>query len=211
MSLFRSKVDWALVFELFGFSPRAGLPDLCVCTFGSRLRDRDPPEKYVSRDAYENYLSQHPNDDSRFFYPIAGGAWQDPDSDEFVSADCDELVLRDEPVGIPPADEFSRFEIGLAEAPRIRVFELCRLLAAQHRERVLATQDERRVSVPEELIEILLLDDWAHPDLANSERPSQQESFVQLAQVLSSGDLSAYRPSAEPNTHWRNWPDGGSL
>ena len=30
----------------------------------SRQRDRDPPERYVSREAYLNYLAQHPNDDS---------------------------------------------------------------------------------------------------------------------------------------------------
>jgi hypothetical protein len=93
ISLHRSDVDWALVFEVFGFSPRAGLPDLCVCTFGRRLRDRDPSEKYVSREAYSNYLTQHPNDDSRFFHPIAAGAWQDPESDEIVSAGAREVLL----------------------------------------------------------------------------------------------------------------------
>ena len=211
MSLYRSEVDWALVFEVFGFSPRAGLPHLCACTFGSRLRDRNPPESYVSREAYENYLTHHPNDDSRFFYPIAEGDWQSPDSGELVSAHAEGLLLRDQHVRIPPADEFSQFEIAVAEAPRIQVFELCRLLAAKYRERVLGTEDERRVSVPEELTEILRLDEWAHPDLADSERPSQSESFLQLAEVLSSGDLAAYRPSTAPNTHWRNWPDGGTL
>jgi hypothetical protein len=32
-----------------------------------------------------------------------------------------------------------------------------------------------------------------------------------LAEVLARGDLSHYR-SAEPcNTHWRHWPEGGTL
>lgn len=211
MSLHRSDDDWALVFEVFGFSPRSGFPDLCVCTFGSRLRDRDSSEQYVSRAAYENYLAQHPNDDSRFFFPIAEGEWQDPELDEFVSANATEVLLRDEPIRIPPLDELAQFGIDVSEPPQMMVFELCRFLAAQHRDRVLATPDERRVSVPDDVPEILKLDDWTHPDLADSVLPSECETFVQLAQALASGDTSRYRPATSPNTHWRNWPDGGSL
>jgi len=33
MSLFVSPADWALVIEVFGFSPRSGLPDVGVWTF----------------------------------------------------------------------------------------------------------------------------------------------------------------------------------
>jgi hypothetical protein len=55
------------------------------------------------------------------------------------------------------------------------------------------------------------LDEWNHPDLANSELPSQSETFQQLAQVLATGDTSKYWPSKAPNSHWKNWPDGGTL
>lgn len=211
VSLHRSDVDWALVFEVFGFSPRAGLPDLCVCTFGSRLRDRDPLENYVSREAHSNYLAQHPNDDSRFFYPITAGAWQDPESDEIVSAGAREVLLRDRVVELPAPEVFATYDIGLSEGPRIQTFELCRFLAAQHRDDVLATTAERRVSVPHELNQILVLDDWRHPDLVNGELPSDTETFSQLADVLSSGNLQRYVASSKPNTHWRFWSDGGSL
>jgi hypothetical protein len=128
-----------------------------------------------------------------------------------VSENADEVVLRDEPCRIPPVEELARCGIALLEPPRISVFELCRFLAAKYRERVLATPEERRVSVPPELTEILRLDEWSHPDLAGSERPSESECFQQLARVLSSGDIAEYRPTAAPNTHWSNWPDGGSL
>jgi hypothetical protein len=211
VSLHRSDADWALVFEVFGFSPRAGLPDLCVCTFGSRLRDRDPPEKYVSREAHSNYLVQHPNEDSRFFHPIAEGDWQDSESDEVVATDARTLLLRDLIAEIPAASAFMDFDITLCDAPQVQTFELCRLLAAQHRDLVLATPTERRVSVPDELAQILVLDEWRHPDLLNGERPSEAEAFVQLADVLSSGNLKRYVPTAMPNTHWRFWPDGGTL
>ncbi len=40
LSLYRSATDWAIVIEVFGFSPRSGLPDTHVQTFASRLHDR---------------------------------------------------------------------------------------------------------------------------------------------------------------------------
>lgn len=211
LSLHRSDNDWALVFEVFGFSRRSGLPDLCVCTFASRLRDRDSPEHYASRDAYENYLAQHPNDDSRYFFPIEEGEWQDPESDEFVSSNAREVLVRNEPIRIPSVAALAEVGIDVSEPPPILVFELCRFLAANYRDQVLATREERRVSVPDDVPEILQLDDWTHPDLVNSVLPSESESFVQLSQVLSSGNPGDYRPTTLPNTHWRNWPEGGTL
>ena len=211
LSLHRSENDWALVFEVFGFSPRSGVPDLCVCTFASRLRDRDSPEQYASREAYENYLAQHPNDDSRYFFPIAEGEWQDPEIDEFVSSNASEVLLRNEPIRIPSVAALAEVGIDVSEPPRVLVFELCRFLAAKYRDRVLATPQERRVSVPDDVPEILQLNDWTHPDLADSVLPSETESFIQLSQVLSSGNLGDYRPTTLPNTHWRHWPDGGTL
>ena len=49
MSLFRSDVDWALVIEIFGFSPRTGLPDISIHTFASRLWNRNPPAHDVTQ------------------------------------------------------------------------------------------------------------------------------------------------------------------
>jgi hypothetical protein len=90
--------------------------------------------------------------------------------------------------------------------------ELCRFLAGAQREAVLATRTERRASVPPDVPELLILDDWNHPNVVEvTERPSGSETFQQLAQALVSGDPSEYRPSLPPNTHWSHWPDGGTL
>ena len=59
LSLYRSATDWAMVIEVFGFSPRSGLPDTHIHTFASRLHGRNPPEHYLSREAYENYLTSN--------------------------------------------------------------------------------------------------------------------------------------------------------
>ena len=41
--------------------------------------------------------------------------------------------------------------------------------------------------------------------------PMLDNGFVQLADVLASGNVAGYAPGAEPNTDWRFWPNGGTL
>lgn len=200
--------DWAIVLEVFGYSPRAGLPDIAVQTFASRPHDRNPSSTYGSRDAHGLYLAAHAHDEMRNFSPIADGAWVD---DEHVAATASEIVLRGAPTVLPSPSTYASIGINLLDPPSVHVFELCRYLAETQRARVLATEPERRVSVAPGLRQILVLDEWHHPDLVSGERPSDTEAFRQLAQVAATADPTCYVPSEPANTHWSNWPDGGSL
>lgn len=212
LSLFRSSSDWALVIEVFGFSPRGGLPDLNVSTFASTLTDRKRPTDYVSIEAFENYLRNNPHNESRSFFPLDEGSWQDSETLELVSATPDtNPVLRGREQRLPSRSEYVRHGIELADPDAVHVYEYCRYLAAVARDEVLATLSERRASVAPALEQLLVLDDWHHPNLVDDEWPSEVESFQQLARVLETGDVGAYRPTVPGNTHWKHWPDGGTL
>jgi hypothetical protein len=211
LSLHRSPTDWALVIEVFGFSPRVGSPFLDVSTFASRLHARNTPAQYISQDAYERYLAHNPHNESRFFFPM-NDAWQDSESSrELVAIDATRVQLRGHSITLPSWDAYDQYDIELEQSPRVQVFELCRFLAATQREAVLATPSERRVSVLPEMREILVLDHWHHPDLLEDELPSNVRTFQQLSEVLASGDLGRYHADEQPNTHWSNWPEGGRL
>lgn len=211
LSLHRSPTDWALVIEVFGFSPRAGNPDVHVATFASRLDARDTPAQYVNHVAYERYLDNNPFNEARFFFPIDDDTWHDPENGELVAPDATYVSLRGRSIPLPPIDAYAHYGIALEDAPRVRVFELCRFLAATQRDAVLATARERRVSVPPELHEIMVLDSWRHPDLLAGELPSMVRTFQQLSEVLATGDRSRYHADEPPNIHWSNWPEGGRL
>ena len=212
MSLYRAPADWALVIEIFGFSPRAGLPDTQVATFGSRLHARDPVESYANPEAHARYLQNNPYNQARYVFPLEEGAWQDAETPELVAEDAESLLVRGQPLRLPGREAYAQLGIALEEPPRIAVFELCRYLAAVARDQVLASASERRVSVPPDMAEILRLEEWHHPDVVDdSVRPSGSRTFQQLAQVLATGDVGAYRPLDPPNTHWKHWPDGGTL
>jgi hypothetical protein len=212
LSLYRTKTDWAMVIEVFGFSPRAGLPDTSIQTFASRLHDRDPPENYVNRKAYEGYLANNPNNEYRSIFPVEEGPWQDAENCEFVAEGEHEVLVRNQAIRLPSVVEYARHRIELEQAPHVHVFELCRYLADISREQLLATPKERRVSVLPQMDQILQLEEWHHPNVVDEEeRPSGSEAFQQLARVLATGDVRLYQPSQVPNTHWRNWPGGGRL
>lgn len=212
LSLYRTTVDWAMVIEVFGFSPRFGQPDTHIHTFASALCNRDAPEKYAKREAYDRYLANNPNNESRFVYPIDAGDWQDDQNDEILAAEAREVVVRGQRQPIPSVDEYAQRGIVVENPARVRVFELCRFLADVARDSVLATAPERRVSVLPDMTALLQLDEWHHPNVVDpDDRPSGSETFQQLAQVLATGDVAFYRPSQPPNTHWRHWPNGGTL
>ena len=208
LSLYRTNSEWAIVIEVFGYSPRAGLPDTAIYTFASTLCNRDIPE-HNSPEWVSNHLANHPNDDVRFVFPIEEGHWIG--ENELVAIGATEINVRGYKHPIPQIEKYATHGITLQEPTRVSVFELCRFFADVSRDQVLATPEERRISVPSSVPQILVLEEWCHPDLVNGQVPSESESFRQLAEVLATGNTDLYRPSQAPNTHWRNWPDGGTL
>ncbi len=209
MSLFRSTEDWAIVIEVFGFSPRSSIPDNHIYTFASKIHQRKERSNYATDEFYQKYLTNNPHNESRFIYPIDNEDWFDEDEPEFIggSGYC---LLREKKINFPPLDEYPRKGVTL-EAEKPQVFELCRLLAAQERSHVLAREEEKRGNILPEMKQILQLEEWHHPDVVKDELPSQCKTFQQIAQILVTGDLTHYQPTLKPNTAWQNWPDGGTL
>lgn len=202
--------DWALTIEVFGYSPREGAPATTIYTFGSRLRGRKTAADFVNADALANYLTSHPNDEFAQVCPV-DDAWCDPEG-EGVSADATHVAVRGVRVALPSVDEYAHYDIELINRDQIEVYEVCRWLAATQREHIVATEAERRAHVPAELPQILLLDEWNHPDVCNKDcLPSTSPTFVSIANALVAADGNRYQATLPPNTHWRNWPDGGSL
>lgn len=208
MSAFHSATDWALVFEIFGYSPRAGLPDTAVITFASTIANRKTATDFTSPAAYEAYLRNNPNQEYRNVYPIDEGSWIDGES---LAANAVDVTLRGSTIKMPAIETYSSAGVELSNPPSVEIYEFARYLAAVERERVLATPDEIRGNIPPDLTCCLQLDEWQHPDLVNDARPSREPTFQAIAAVLSTGDASRYRPTETPNTHWKHWPDGGSL
>jgi len=211
LSLYAATPDWALVVEVFGFSPRAGRPDISIYTFASQLHNRGRSENDLTAEAYNTGIERNPHNEFRTVHPIDEGDWQEPDDLEFVAPNARHVSVRGISVPIPATQAYKEHGITVEDPSRVHVYELCRYLAATMRSQVLATGEERRVSVPARLRELLALDEWNHPDVTGGCVPSKSETFEQIARVLETEDISQYRPSKPPNTHWSNWPESGLL
>ncbi len=199
MALFRSDTDWPLTIEVFGFSPRSGCPDTHIHTFASSLCNRNPESNYVFREAYENYLRTNPHNESRFIYAMEEGPWIHDEDGELVSEAADAVQIRGARVPIPGPSAFAELGIDLEEPPRLAIFELCRALAASHREALLATNEELRVNVQADMAELLRLDQWHHPNVIDDdERPSGSPTFQQLAAVVGQRRRIARQADARP-------------
>ncbi|NUT35196.1 MAG: hypothetical protein HOV79_19240 [Hamadaea sp.] len=180
---YRDERRWALQIELVGYNPRAGNVVDVVHTYGNCLTRGRP--------GYENedFLSRVENMDEV----------EDTDNPECLRADRGPIQIRGRRIEVDAAADDS-------------LEDVFRLLVPEHRELLLADEAELRRRIPADLPEVLRLDEWWHRSPARyDELPSETETFQQLAVALETGDLTAYRPTLPPNTHWSNWPESGSL
>ena len=178
---FRDENRWAIVIETVGYNPR-----------GSNL--------YDVLHFYGNCISGDPGFTNSDFLGRVDN-WDDIEDAEFSEVwreGAASIVVRDQ---VLPVD-------GTAGQRLEGVF---RTLVPEHRDILLATEEEVRARIPTDLPRVLQLEEWTHPDIAASEKPSDSETFRQLAEVLVTGDVGRFAPTVPPNTHWSNWPEGGSL
>ena len=127
-----------------------------------------------------------------------------------LNQDVHTLLIRDQQVNIPkdPAFYASR-DVVLEHPPVVSIYEFMRAHLPEYRNVLLAEDDEIYDCFRQNLPKLMQLDEWFHPDIANDEKPSENETFRLIANVLVSGNSDCYQPTKSPNNHWRNWPDGG--
>ncbi len=183
MTLYRDEARWALVIEVLGFNVHMG---------GTEGID---DALYVFGNCLKRTPGISPDAARRLVSPGDSGPLFEEDG-AAIRQGVTDLRIRGRAVAAPPSAQG---------------FDLLRTLALQHRDLLLATDEELRAGLPADLPQVLRLDEWCHPDIAEGDLPSESPTFQLLARVLETGDPSVYRPRRKPNTHWSNWPEGGVL
>jgi|MudIll2142460700_1097286.scaffolds.fasta_scaffold118528_2 hypothetical protein len=199
MHIMRSDTMWMILIEAVGFNPRAGGIDgiqNCLHLFGSDLH-RQPGT------ANEDFLNPFDYHQEKVFDEEY--LWE-------VNPHLEHIIIRGQrvPVDLRP-EQLTAKGIALIEPPKIDPPALLRSLVPEYRNLLLATPDELAQRNPHGIPRCLVLEEWNHPDVRGEQLPSQSETFQMLASVIETGRLDEYRPSLPPNTHWSNWPEGGTL
>lgn len=191
------KKRWALLIEVIGYNTRGvghnGIYN-SLYIFGNCL-SFDP--------GIENTISLTKDDKVKTF---------DKEYGEYLEPKASSFLLRGKKVPINHKPEFySKKKIKLGKNPKIKVWQFLRGLMPEYRSEFLATEKEIRTRIPKDLPLLLSAEEWNHPDLANGEKPGQNETFKMIAKVLETGDSKKYKPKNKANTHWSNWPEAGTL
>jgi hypothetical protein len=194
LSAYRDSRRWAILIEALGFFYRVGLPSgigTWIYGYGNCVEGAPGREEMLSHLAYED---------------------EDEDAFSRVSPGVTEVRIRGHRVTIPRDPAVFTAKGIVREDPRtLRGAELLRVLLPEHREALLASEEERRRFLPPDLPLLLRLDAWHHPDLVNDELPGENGTFQALAEALVAGDPNRLVMTRPPNTHWRHWPQGGTL
>ena len=130
LSLYRSASDWALVIEVFGFSPRAGDPDICIYTSGSTIQRAKTSADFVTVEAYERYLANNPNNEMSFVNPLTYADEAEHEEDILPGS---EILLRGVALQPPSAEELASAQVVPANPPNVAIYEMCRWLAVEDR------------------------------------------------------------------------------
>ena len=201
ITLFGDKERWAFVFEKTGYDDRAGWIILETLSFGNCLINRGGSAPLGE---FEGNL--------QFFYLVA----TDVVCDRFETVDpsAQIITIRNKPLAIEHDPEvYLKKDITLGNGEDIGIVSLTRFLDENNPEIFRATEDELRTMIPDDLPEIMVIDEWHHKSVYDSDGRNMinQETYQLIAEVLASLDASKWQPKLKPNNNWRNWPEAGSL
>lgn len=199
LSAYRTERYWAILIEVLGTNFRASGASDDIYRFGNCF----PQTPGLADDGILPVLNDPLNDE--IF--DEGHRWD-------VVKEKGILRVREQAISYDVASEaLERIGIGEDEMDGgpISITELVRSLVPEHRDLLLATEEELNQRLQTDVPLILRLNEWNHPNVVEDELPSRSETFQMVADVLVSGDPTLYKPILPPNTHWRNWLESGTL
>lgn len=206
VTLFRDDHRWAMVGEKYDYNPRGGCVGISLFYFGNCLDN-------LNRSGASNQFINNVH----YVYLIDGQEMAKIEEMERVIGGVESVRLRSTDLRIPrESSEYSKHGITL-ENGEIRIQDLGRILFAVNPDFFRATNEELRTSIPADLPFLTRVDEWHHRDFScyhgriRGDLPSSYETYPMLADCLVSGDGSRYVPTLAPNTHWKNWPESGSM
>ena len=201
MSIYWDASRWLIIIEALGIHNRAvsGTDSIynCLHLFGNALH-RKPGTANAD-----------------FLYPVESLSEDPLFADQYDWNVCPEakaLSIRGQRISLDLSTAaLAKKGLSLLDPPEIDPVVVLRSLLPEHRDLLLASPEQLGARNPHSLPLKIRLDEWHHPDLANSELPSESETFQMLVEAIVTGNTRCYAPTKQPNTDWRNWPDGGTL
>jgi hypothetical protein len=196
LTAFRGANDWLIVFEILGFSTREIEFVNDIYAYGSCVF----PEGFVGEEIPISSSLKEPLFDAETNECVAD--W----SHWTVQLGTQEISFT------PSRSEYVQTGIYIdrdAGARSLREIELLRFLVSRIGEERLLLSDEALLghfAGCRNTEKFLQTTQWQHPDIANSDKPSQNISIRSLVEALYQNNRLLFQ-QGNPNTHWSFWVD----
>lgn len=203
LTIFRDNTRWAMTIEQIAYNNHCyevtGITTI-VSAFGNCI------------------LTEQLNDNGNFFFfandnEVESFLYDDGNMfSSYLNPQLKNILVRDQIVPIINNSSYYFSKgIDLQDSNKVTPWEFMRGLIPEKSELLWVTRQDISNKIPLDLPVLMTLNNWYHPDLAAGQMPSETETFQHLAQVISTGDIGFYNPAEKQNTHWKNWPEGGTL
>lgn len=197
LNIFRNdNGQWCIVSKVFAFQSRGDSISLTMETFGNCFLQYQDNVSAIDRNSFEEMIN-----DGMSLLP-----------------DAKYWLIRGKKVNLSHnKQDYKEAGINLREYEPGEIYpdEVARLLILKHQNLFRATNEELYKMVPKDLTKILILDEWFHQEHESwnweETMPGSNETWQQIAKVIVTGDASFYKPTIAPNTHWKFWPESGSM
>ncbi|MBB4036874.1 hypothetical protein GGR21_002787 [Dysgonomonas hofstadii] len=213
--LYADSLDWAIVFEKSGYQNRGGYATIALDYIGNCV------DYIIER--YEEHVPVPYTSiaNTKYIYLVTGEEYErirnrqgsEMEQFELISDTITSVKVRNRVVNLK-YDPVLYAEMGVAgefENPRnlLSYGGLIRYIHDTQPDVVQATETDIRTNIPRNLSKIMTLNKFHFSSFYDKKTlPSKQELFQLIAKILVTQDSSYWKPTQEPNNHWRNWKSG---
>ena len=209
--LYSDESRWAIVFEKSGYQNRGTSAEIELTYVGNCINynvERYPERNYISNT--NNIIIITPDE----FERIENKTGTELETFELIDNQVKEITIRN--TQIPFESDHKKYtqlgiEIKDYENPRnlIGFADFLRYINEVSPELISASENEILEHIPSDLQKVMIIEDFHFISAYETKSPpSIQETYQMIADVLVTKDISAWKPTKEPNNHWSNWESG---
>ena len=203
LSVLQDNSEWVMILQILAFNNHEldvnGVTTI-VYTYGSFIEESEAlTDKSFYKKASNHEIDFLVEETEMFDSYLNPKAKHISVNDQLVPIEHDRIKYREK-------------GIELEDDEKIRPWEYLRFIAPKYAEKFWINREELREKIPLNMKEIITLKNWNHPDNIET-GPSDMDTFQILARMLYEEDYEKVEIlQNEPgNTHWKNWPMGGTL
>lgn len=209
--LYADSTRWAIVFEKSGYQNRGFSAEIELDYFGNCI---DYPVDIYPEESYRTNAARVMVIDPSEFERIENKKGTEMETFELIDPDIKAIKVRDTTIAFDN-DYRNYAKVGIDvrdyDNPQklIGFEDLVRYLHETNRSLVSATQHDIRQHLPSDLPFLMTINEfYSGSAYDRSNPPSKQETYQLIASVLVTRNTKNWRPTKQPNNHWKNWESG---